>query len=391
MPLLRRLVSNSGREARPLGRNPAGCELFPRYKRLAKQKFQGMPPASSAHPPQKKLLIASGRIPAALMCLRYWQGLRASGGTSSWDIWVDRPMIGLFETQPGVNDVFRFDPEHSGSLRGVERIREAWSLRREQYSEVHIPSFMRGGQLIAAALGAKLIRFDVSNDGQVGPNAQGVTAMTKIAPPKLYAPRMDVYYARRKFGISALTPVAIFLAGSVTSVKKTGDSLALSRSYRHWPKRYWLELAWQFQERYGKHQFVFMGYTPERPDATELAMMLGPQAHNLCGRTQLHEVLALFASAQCVIGIEHDYLNLAAGLGIASVSIHGGNDPNLRGVHASSHKTVWIRPECAPCSGPYCHRGSPVCLEGITVSDVLNALETAYSGAQRARLLNSSP
>jgi heptosyltransferase II len=191
--------------------------------------------------------------------------------------------------------------------------------------------------------------------------------------PLLSRPSMEPSYARRKFGVSALMPVLIFVAG---------HNRFMPPGHKDWPNRYWFELSQQVQERFGQVQIVFIGDIVDRSRATEIATLIGPLAHNLCGMTSLYETMALMTSALSVVGNDHLMLHLSSALGVPNVGIFGGTDPRSRAPKSAQHRTLWLHLECSPCQGPTCQLGRAVCLERLTPRDALNALELNHVNTQ---------
>jgi heptosyltransferase II len=195
----------------------------------------------------------------------------------------------------------------------------------------------------------------------------------QVQHPLLTRPTMEPSYARRKFGVSALMPVLIFVAG---------HSRSMPPDQKDWPNRYWFELALQAQERFGQIQIVFIGDTTDRSRATEIATLIGPLAHNLCGMTNLYETMALMTGALSVVGNDHVMLHLSSALGVPNVGIFGGTDPRSRAPKSSQHRSLWLHLECSPCQGPTCQLGRALCLERISPRDALNALELNHVNTQ---------
>jgi heptosyltransferase II len=195
----------------------------------------------------------------------------------------------------------------------------------------------------------------------------------QVSLPLLTRPSMEPSYARRKFGVSALMPVIVFVAG---------HSRSMPPDHKDWPNRYWFELSLKAQERFGPTQIVFIGSTADRSRATEITTLIGPLAHNLCGMTNVYETMALMTGAMSVVGSDHVMLHLSSALGVPNVGIFGGTDPRSNAPKLSQHRTLWLHLECSPCQGPTCQLGRALCLERITPRDALNALELNHVNTQ---------
>lgn len=333
------------------------------------------------------LIIAPHGFDACVNLLRWLESHAAgsrvddSSGPLPIAILAEEETAALFKSSARVNQVFRYPgrllPKHAISI-----LEFTFSLRDQAFAKVTNCLPIRS-KLFNKILGL-ITRTTVDHLEHSLGKAQSLGALS------LKAPTMDPFYVRRKFGVSALTPMMIFIMGSDMPNSGSGQTLYQSnRDHRSWSKRYWLELAHLVEERYGRFQFALLGGIADRSRATELCALLGPNAHNLAGQTHLHETLALMACAHSIVGIDHPWTQLGPALQTPTVAIHGGTAPREGVINKQWSQVLWLQPPCSPCEGPICTEVETICLNQVAPRDVLNAVEAAHAQSHRTRLIHS--
>ncbi len=350
----------------------------------------------------KTIVFAPHDLPRAIEALGFIAGLAARYPNDRIDVFAPLKLAALFEHCSVVEVVWRYEPNEKsvtnrpgeiGSLEPgmdwVSRLALAKQIAKEHYDRAiflehsrYQPLFlMLAGVRARWGFGPHLPLTLTRTLRRIGGQPHRPTrlpqwlelAQIQALPTTLSRPKMDSNYARRKFGVSALVPIVLCVAG---------HSNSLAPDQKDWPNRYWFELAQQIQERFGATQIVFIGDTADRSRATEISTLVGPLAHNLCGMTSVYETMALMNSALAVIGSDHVLLHLSSAMGVPNIGIFGGTDPRTKAPKSSHHRSLWLHLECSPCRGPNCHLGRALCMERITPRDALNALELSHSNTQ---------
>jgi ADP-heptose:LPS heptosyltransferase len=176
----------------------------------------------------------------------------------------------------------------------------------------------------------------------------------------------------RSAGIPAGAPLLLMNANA-------SDLLPL----RRWPRLYFAELACLLRKR---HPALFIALVGGNSDQAESeAVMREIDDHtrlvNLTGKTSLASFLALCANARAIVCNDGGPAHFAGLVGTPSVILFGPESPDLyRPLSANAHPLYRPFP-CSPCVHVFntkksaCRRA--VCLEAISVEEVVEALERA--------------
>jgi heptosyltransferase II len=373
-----------------------------------KSPTETLEPAETINFVSKSVVFVPGDLARAIESLTFIAHLAARSPNDRIDVVVTPKFAALFEHFPLVHKVWQFENKATNSQdvsinesfdTAVSNFSAKFSLAKQiaktHYDRAIFLEHSHYKPLLAMLVGVrarwgfaphwpltltrtlKLVHelrqrplrlaqwLELANFGPIGNNPAPL--------PLLNRPKMEPSYARRKFGVSALMPVIIFIPG---------HSRSMPPDHKDWPNRYWFELFLRIQERFGQTQIVFIGDTADRSRATEIATLIGPLAHNLCGMTNVYETMALMTGALSVLGSDHVMLHLSSALGVPNVGIFGGTDPRAHAPKSSHHRTLWLHLECSPCRGPTCQLGRALCLERITPRDAVNALELNHVNTQ---------
>ena len=138
---------------------------------------------------------------------------------------------------------------------------------------------------------------------------------------------------------------------------------------RWFPDRF-AKLGDELQKRYQAKIIIFGSYG-EKEIANSIKAMMNSTPLNLTGRTTLRELAALVS--RCCLFITNDTgtMHVAAAVKTPLVAIFGSTDPVRTA--PLGNKSIVLRKEvpCSPCLKKECERKDYLCLERITVEDVL--------------------
>jgi len=102
------------------------------------------------------------------------------------------------------------------------------------------------------------------------------------------------------------------------------------------------------------------------------------QVHNLSGKLDLNEFLALLKKANLFIGNDSGSMHIAYAVGTKTVAIFGPTDPKTRLLPNAPVKVVWNKTECSPCYdfGSYdrCYLGHHKCMRELSAEAVYEAV-----------------
>ena len=99
---------------------------------------------------------------------------------------------------------------------------------------------------------------------------------------------------------------------------------------------------------------------------------------NLCGKTNLRQVMATIALSDLYIGPNSGLMVIATALEIPTIGLFGAFDPALRTKFYDKFQAVWGKVECSPCNEHWteCKYGHPApCMKVIEPHRILSAAE----------------
>jgi ADP-heptose:LPS heptosyltransferase len=132
---------------------------------------------------------------------------------------------------------------------------------------------------------------------------------------------------------------------------------------------------------------VLIGGAAEREHVAEVARASGvaPQLIDVAGRTDLAELVALFARAAVVVTNDSGPMHIAAAAGASTVALFGPETPTLygplRAAPGQRHAVHYLRLGCSPCMFVHdnkvlsCWFSKARCMTGIASADVLASVE----------------
>lgn len=148
---------------------------------------------------------------------------------------------------------------------------------------------------------------------------------------------------------------------------------------KQWPTANFAAVArWHLQHR---GPVVILGGKKEMPAAQAIMEELGEQQPqrllNLTGQTDLQQLMAVLAGADCVVANDSGAMHLAAGLGRRGIAIFGSTDPVATGPIGGQWQLLVAQTPCRPCFKRECpHAGDNAyqCLRSIPPQQVIDIL-----------------
>ncbi len=151
-------------------------------------------------------------------------------------------------------------------------------------------------------------------------------------------------------------------------------AIALMPGAEYGPAKRWVyypELAGRLAAE-GKQVWVF-GSAKEKDLGAEIAQER-PHIHDLCGRTQLADVVDLLAAADAAVSNDSGLMHVASAVGTRLIAIYGSSSPKMTPPLSQAAKVLYLDLECSPCFERECPLGHLNCLRQISVDQVLAAL-----------------
>ena len=154
------------------------------------------------------------------------------------------------------------------------------------------------------------------------------------------------------------------LAGSVVFAPEGGHSS------RTWP----IEQASQLKDYLTDEKLVLVGTSREGEIRCD---------YDSRGRLQVHELLGLLSVAGSVITMDSAVLHIAAGLGVPTVAIFGGINPDYRVRPEQKVVVVQAEMECCPCNKNEICEDRFDCIKAARTSDIAAALAIAKTTREK--------
>ena len=288
----------------------------------------------------------------------------------------------LLESHPAVRRVISYDKR--GADQGIGGLRRlAGELRAQRYEAAYLPhrSLRSAGLAFLARIprrvgfadGWRVLYTESRPRPRAGHEIDRLLALTDASPrhqtlPTLQLSVADVARAKALLGMGTIRPPFAALApGSIWGSKR-------------WP--HYAALARRLVERL---DVVLVGGSDDAPLADGIvaeARDAGASHHavSLCGRLSLRESAAVIREACVLVTNDSAPLHFAQAMGTPTVAVFGPTIPAF-GFGPRGPRDVVVSVDglaCRPCSphGPAaCPLGHHLCMQSLTVDDVLHAIE----------------
>ncbi len=124
---------------------------------------------------------------------------------------------------------------------------------------------------------------------------------------------------------------------------------------------------------------AWFGSANDRAVAEEIIAQLpataGADVVNLAGTTQLEEAIDLLSAATAVVSNDSGLMHIAAAVGRPLVVVYGSTSPAFTPPLAEQVKILQLPVDCGPCFQRECPLGHHKCMQELTPSRVLDALQ----------------
>lgn len=184
-------------------------------------------------------------------------------------------------------------------------------------------------------------------------------------PPEVPHPRLTVdaerqAVLRREHGLGANEALVGLMPGAEYGPAK------------QWPAVYFGRLAERLADA-GLRPVIF-GSAKERELGAAIAAHT-PAAVNLCGRTELIDVVDLLADCRAAVSNDSGLMHVAAAVGVPMAAVYGSSTPAYTPPLSDRAAVLYLDVACSPCFERVCPLGHTQCLTRIGVSDVMTALD----------------
>ena len=185
------------------------------------------------------------------------------------------------------------------------------------------------------------------------------------SPPETPYPHLQVdgnrqILLQKRFDLTMDKPVVAILPGAEYGPAK------------QWPANHYARLINNLMLS-GRECWILGSKRDDRL-AREISAECQTEPVNLCGQTELVEVIVLLALCSAAVSNDSGLMHIAAAVGIPLVAIYGSSTPAYTPPLTSKAKVVYLELECSPCFKRSCPLGDTPCLGSIMPEEVLDYL-----------------
>ncbi len=186
-----------------------------------------------------------------------------------------------------------------------------------------------------------------------------VNTAPPIPQPHLAVDSHNQQICLEKLGLTTDKPIIAMMPGAEYGPAK------------RWPTAYYAELARRLVE-HGKQVWVF-GSHKEASLGEAIAGV--PGIENLCGKTELVDVVDLLALCEHAVTNDSGLMHVAAASGARIIAIYGSSDPNYTPPLTDKAQIIYQNLDCSPCFERECPLGHTNCLNEIKPERILDYME----------------
>lgn len=286
--------------------------------------------------------------------------------------------VPLLKRMPEVNNAIELPVTHK-QLKLFTRYRLGKSLRENHYDLALITPRSFKSALIPFFAKARIrrgyrgeMRYGLLNDIRKLDKSvlrQTVQRYAALGLESTNVDKFDVPFPRlsvneqnqrdvvEKLGLKTNKPVIGFMPGAEYGPAK------------QWPAGYYRELALNISKQ-GMQVWIF-GSAKETPVGDSIAEN-NNDCYNLCGKTELVDVVDLIALCDSVVTNDSGLMHVACATGRKVVAIYGSSDPEYTPPLSTSAKIIYKALECSPCFERHCRYQHTNCLTQIKPAEVLS-------------------
>ena len=336
-----------------------------------------MKPLKFTTPPQRILIIKPSAIGDIVHALPVLNLLRLKWPTAKISWLVSSACASLLEGHPQIDELIHFDRRRFGKgwrkpAAAVDLFRFAVDLRQRKFDlAIDLQGLFRSGWL-AKKTHAKM---------RVGPaEARELGWMFYTHPIKTGWPEghaVDRYLKIAEALGLGREPVKFVLAShesdrqAAAKLVPEGQRFAILLPGANWETKRWPPD--KFAALVGPlKELGLTTYVAGASADSKLAAQI-PGAIDLCGKTNLRQLVALMERAAIVIGNDTGPVHIAAALGRPMVAIYGPTKTEFTGPYGHFDSVVRLQIECSPCFSRYCSHQS--CLRNLDSGPVLAEIQ----------------
>ncbi len=142
---------------------------------------------------------------------------------------------------------------------------------------------------------------------------------------------------------------------------------------KQWPPEFFADVMKKIAEKRSDVLFLILGSPSEKELSEKVVRQLGAEAEalNLCGQTDLGELVELIRMADLLICNDSGPMHIAASAGTRVLAFFGPTDPDLTGPYCREKRVFQPAMECMKCFRKSCPE--PLCHHGISAQEAAEA------------------
>ena len=141
---------------------------------------------------------------------------------------------------------------------------------------------------------------------------------------------------------------------------------------KQWPSGYFAELAALLAEQ--GYQVWVLGSAKERTLGNDIVRAATGSVYNLCGKTELADVIDLIACTEQVVSNDSGLMHVAAAMDVRVNVIYGSSTPDYTPPLTDSAEIFYRQLPCSPCFARTCRYGHYLCLSEISPDEVYRSI-----------------
>lgn len=331
----------------------------------------------------KILIIKPSSLGDIIHALPFLKAVKDSYPESQVDWVVSKNLKGLLEENPLINELIVFDKDSWKNLRNIPAtFKEIKALKKKlgsKYYEIiaDLQGLLRSGLITHFTPGALKIGFADAREGSTlfyGKKVRTDEAVHAVDKNLLMAKAIGASVKKAEFPLYVNSAARDKMMGKL---QNSNEYVLIAPSARwpskRWPPEYFASLISKIHM-----PVVITGGISDIAIVKEIKDESPGNIIDLCGRTDLKELVALIDGARVIVSNDSGPMHIAAALNKPVIALFGPTDYEKTGPYGwQNNKDLNVlraSAQCSPCFKKRCK--DLKCMKGITV-------ETAYKALRR--------
>ena len=313
---------------------------------------------------------------------------------------VNDTFTGLLDLYPGIDEVITFRRKRWGRLRHWhEIIGFVGDLRQHHFDVVlDFQGLFRSGFISYTSAAPRRVGFHGSREG----SSFFYTERVAVPANLKHAVERNVFLVRSSLDIGAESPMPELLRPHdfVKEAKRLlkqhdllsggGPLLAVGSGARwpskRWPPRFFAAVLDSVQESLPDLRSWLLGTADETANAEQvIGLCRASRPRNLAGQTTLGSLGELLRRSDALLTNDSGPMHLAAAMSVPTIALFGPTDPDLTGPYGEQHSVFRSSCQRAPCFLRECDTDKRLCADGMSVSEVAEAVVAKLEWSRQQR------